>query len=222
MSVRTTVRCQGRSPRSTSTRPSSCRPRRGRRRPGSGRRRSTSISRVRSPARAQVAARFRAVVLFPSPALALVTSSVTIGPCRSDDPEQAGAEVAVGVGLDRVGRAGRPEMARPGGSGAVRRIRGTTPKSGRVRPDRQVLGDLDRVVEVLQQADQADPQAEARARRRARCSATGWAGPATVGSAIGSEIVDRVLLRLRERCRSRRSSSCMLARSARPSASRSS
>ena len=76
-----------------------------------GRRRSTSISRVRSPARAQVAARFRAVVLLPSPALALVTSRVTIGPRRSATPEQAGAEVAEGVGLDRVGRAGGPEVA---------------------------------------------------------------------------------------------------------------
>ena len=53
-----------------------------------GRRRSTSISRVRSPARAQVAARFRAVVLLPSPALALVTSRVTIGPRRSATPSR--------------------------------------------------------------------------------------------------------------------------------------
>ena len=88
-SVRTTVRCQGRSPLSTSTRPrfessSSSR----KTPPRLGRRRSTSIRSVRSPARAQVAARFSAVVLLPSPALALVTSRVTIGPRRSDAPSR--------------------------------------------------------------------------------------------------------------------------------------
>ncbi len=53
-----------------------------------GRRRSTSRSKVRSPARAQVAARFSAVVLLPSPALALVTSKVTIGPRLSATPSR--------------------------------------------------------------------------------------------------------------------------------------
>ena len=78
-----------------------------------GRRRSTSMSKVRSPARAQVAARLSAVVLLPSPALALVTRSVTIGPRLSADPQQAGPDVAIGVGLDRIGRAGRPEVPAP-------------------------------------------------------------------------------------------------------------
>ena len=53
-----------------------------------GRRKSISSSKVRSPASAQVAARFSAVVLFPSPALALVTSRVTIGPVRSATPSR--------------------------------------------------------------------------------------------------------------------------------------
>ncbi len=90
ISVWRTVRCQGKSPRRTSTRPwapsvpsastkTSAR---------LGRRRSTSKRRVRSPARAQVAARLSEVVLLPSPALALVTKSVTIGPRLSATPSK--------------------------------------------------------------------------------------------------------------------------------------
>ena len=53
-----------------------------------GPRKSMSTSKVRSPARAHVPARLIAVVLLPSPAFALVTSKVVIGPRLSAIPSR--------------------------------------------------------------------------------------------------------------------------------------
>ena len=99
-----------------------------------GRRRSMSRSKVRSPALAQVAARFKAVVLLPSPALALVTSKRHDRPALVGDAQQAGPDVAIGVGLDRIGRPERPEVARPDAS---RRSAGSAgPPPGAAASDR--------------------------------------------------------------------------------------
>ena len=75
-------------------------------------------------------------------------------------PEQAGAEVPVGVGLDRIGRAGRPEVAAPVVPGVAEHP-GDHAEEGQAEPQGQVFGDLDGVVDVLQEADQGDTQAEA-------------------------------------------------------------
>ena len=57
---------------------------------------------IRSPARAQVAARFKAVVLLPSPALALVTRSEINGPRLSANPSRLARRI---IGADQ-----RPEI----------------------------------------------------------------------------------------------------------------
>jgi hypothetical protein len=98
-----------------------------------GRRRSISRSKVRSPARAQVAARFKAVVLLPSPALALVMSKVTIGPCRSAMPSRLARTLRYASASSESGTAGVHKCP-PRCVSAVRLIRGTTPRSGSVSP----------------------------------------------------------------------------------------
>ena len=119
ISVWRTVRCQGSSPRSTSTSPWTSAP-------GLGLDEDLGQA---GPAEvdvqeqgplaglAQVAARFRAVVLLPSPALALVTSRRHDRPALVGDAQQAGPDVAIGVGLDRIGRRRASRGGRPDASG---------------------------------------------------------------------------------------------------------
>ena len=118
------------------------------------------MSKVRSPARAQVAARLSAGGAL---ALARLGAGDQQGHDRTSavgDPQQAGPDVAEGVGLDRVGRARGPEVA-PAVSQRRAADSGHDPQERQGQPMGHVLGHLHRVVHVLQQADQADPQAEA-------------------------------------------------------------
>ena len=90
ISVWRTVRCQGSSPRSTSTKPVDLRRRIGLDEDvGQAGPAQVDVQEQGPLARpAQVAARLSAVVLLPSPALALVTNSVTIGPRLSAIPSR--------------------------------------------------------------------------------------------------------------------------------------